>query len=141
VEPFRWQDFKSIADYNHAINKIFSKLKFCEKELTDADKIEKTLSTMLPVDRVLQQQYQANKYTQYYQLIHTLTQAEKHDELLMKNHHKHPTGASPLPKVHSVQGKGKKDKRKFKGSNSGDPKNKPEKHTFNKKQKPNHKGK
>jgi hypothetical protein len=59
----RLQDFKSVADYNHAIHKICSKLKFCEKEPTDADKIEKTLSTMLPADRVLQQQYRANKYT------------------------------------------------------------------------------
>jgi hypothetical protein len=50
-----------------------SKLKFCEKEPTNAYKIEKTLSTMLPADRVLQQQYRANKYTQYSQLIHTLT--------------------------------------------------------------------
>jgi hypothetical protein len=50
----------------------------------------------------------------------------------MKNHHKHPTGATPLPEVHNVQGKGKKNKRKFKGSNSSDPKNKPEKKTFNK---------
>jgi len=50
----RLQDFKSVADYNHAVHKICSKLKFCEKEPTDADKIEKTLSTMLPSDRVLQ---------------------------------------------------------------------------------------
>jgi hypothetical protein len=33
---------------------ICSKLKFCEKEPTDAKKIEKTLSTMLSSDRVLQ---------------------------------------------------------------------------------------
>jgi hypothetical protein len=77
-------------------------LKFSEKEPTDADKIEKTLSTMLPADRVLQQQCRANKYTQYSQLIHVLTQAKKHDELLMKNHHKNPTGVAPLPEVHSV---------------------------------------
>jgi hypothetical protein len=49
----------------------------------------------------------------------------------MKNHHKHPIGAAPLPESHSVQGK-----RKFKGSNSGDPKNKPEKQNFNKRQNP-----
>jgi hypothetical protein len=63
-----------------------------------------------------------------------LIQAEKHDELLMKSHHKHPTGAAPLPEIHNVQGKGKKNKRKFKGSNFGDPKNNPEKKTFNKTQ-------
>jgi membrane protease subunit (stomatin/prohibitin family) len=54
----------------------------------------------------------------------------------MKNHHKHLIGAAPLPEVHSVQGK-----RKFKGSNSGDPKNKHEKQNFNKKQKSNQKDK
>jgi len=136
----RLQDFKSVADYNHAVHKICSKLKFCEKEPTDADKIEKTLSTMLPADRVLQQQYRASNYTVYSQLIHTLTQAEKHDELLMKNHHKHPTGAAPLPEVHNVQKKVKNNKR-FKGSSSDDPKNKPGKRKFNKKQKPNAKNK
>jgi hypothetical protein len=110
-------------------------LKFCEKEPTDADKIEKTLSTMLPADRVLQQQYRASNYTAYSQLIHTLTQAEKHDELLMKNHHKRPVGATPLPEVHNVQNNVKN--KKFKGSTSGGPKNKPNKSKFNKKQKPN----
>jgi hypothetical protein len=49
-----FQDFKSIADYNHVVHKIFSKLTLCEKEPTDGDKIEKTLSIMLPMDRVLQ---------------------------------------------------------------------------------------
>ena len=39
----RLQDFKSMADYNHAVHRICSKLKFCEKKPTDADKIEKTL--------------------------------------------------------------------------------------------------
>ena len=39
----RLQDFKSVADYNHAIHRICSKLKFYEKEPTDSDKIEKTL--------------------------------------------------------------------------------------------------
>jgi hypothetical protein len=135
----RLQDFKSVADYNHAVHKICSKLKFCEKEPTDADKIEKTLSTMLPADRVLQQQYRASNYTVYSQLIHTLTQAEKHDELLMKNHHKRPVGATPLPEVHNVQNNVKN--KKFKGSTSGGPKNKPEKRKFNKKQKPNGKNK
>ena len=32
----RLQDFRSVADYNHAVHKICSKLKFCEKEPTDA---------------------------------------------------------------------------------------------------------
>ena len=54
------QDFKSLVDYNHVVHRICSKLKFCEKEPTDVDKIEKTLSAMLSSDRVLQQQYRAH---------------------------------------------------------------------------------
>ena len=55
----RLKYFKSVADYNHVVHRICAKLKFGDKEPTDADKIEKTLSTMLPSDRVLQQQYRA----------------------------------------------------------------------------------
>ena len=69
---------------------------------------------MLPSDRVLQQQYRAKNYQVYSQLIHTLTQAKKHAELLMKNHHKHPIGSTPLPEVHNVQ-KNAKNK-KFNGT-------------------------
>nr|XP_034604640.1 uncharacterized protein LOC117864622 [Setaria viridis] len=53
------QDFKTIVDYNHAVHSICSKLKFCEKEPTYAEKIEKTLSTMLPEDWILHQQYRS----------------------------------------------------------------------------------
>jgi hypothetical protein len=49
-----------------------------------------------------------------------LTQAEKHDELLLKNHHKRPVGSAPLPEVHNVQ-KNTRNKNKFYGP---DPKNK-----------------
>jgi hypothetical protein len=73
-----------------------------------------------------------SNYTQYPSLIHTLTQVEIYDELLMKNHHKHPMGAAPLPEIHSVQ-----NNKRFMGSSSGDPENMPDKHKFNKKQKPN----
>ena len=87
---------------------------------------------MLPSDRVLQQQYRAKNYQVYSQLIHTLTQAEKHAELLMKNHHKHPVGSAPLPEVHNVQ-KNAKNK-KFNGTT---PKNKFGKRKHNKGQRPN----
>ena len=97
----RIQDFKSIGEFNHAVHKICSKLKFCDKEPSEAEKIEKTLSTMLPADRILQQQYRARQFTRYSDLIHVLLQAEKHDELLMKNHHQRPVGAAPLPEVHA----------------------------------------
>jgi hypothetical protein len=96
----RLQDFKSIGDYNHAVHKVCAKLRFCEKEPSETDKIEKTLQTMLPSDRVLQHQYRARNYQKYSDLIHDLLQAEKHDELTVKNHHQRKVGTAPLPEVH-----------------------------------------
>src|SRR4051812_5872085 len=81
----RLHDFKSVGAYNHADHKIFSKLRFYEKEPSRGEKIEKNLSTMLQADRILQQQYRARKYTVYFELIHMLLQDEKHDELILKN--------------------------------------------------------
>jgi hypothetical protein len=62
-------------------------LRFCEKEPSKGDKIEKTLHTMLPSDMILEHQYRANNYENYSDLINDLLQAEKHDELTLKNHH------------------------------------------------------
>jgi hypothetical protein len=39
----RLLDYKSIEDYNHVIHKICARLRFCEKEPSQVDKIEKTL--------------------------------------------------------------------------------------------------
>jgi hypothetical protein len=64
------------------------------------DKIKKTLQTMLPLDRILQHQYCAKNYKTYSDLIHDLLQAEKHDELTLRNHHQHSIGNAPLPEVH-----------------------------------------
>ncbi|XP_051220906.2 uncharacterized protein [Lolium perenne] len=115
----RLQDFKSIGEYNHEVHKISSKLRFCGKEPTDAEKIEKTLSTMLPSDRILQQQYRARDYQVYSDLIHILLQAEKHDELLAKNGSRRPVGSQPLPEVHMNVANG----RKFDGGFKGKPSN------------------
>jgi hypothetical protein len=52
------QDYKSIGDYN-LVHKICAKLRFCEKQPSDEDKIEKILTTMLPSDMVLKHQYRA----------------------------------------------------------------------------------
>jgi hypothetical protein len=41
---------------------------------------------------------------------HDLLQAEKHDELTLRNHHQHSVGSTSLPKVHySVKGNEKGD--------------------------------
>jgi hypothetical protein len=106
----RLQDYKFIGDYNHDVHKICAKLRFYEKEPSDEDKIEKTLTTMLSSGRVLNHQYRAQNYQHYVELIQDLLQTEKHDKLTMRNHHQHPIGMAPLPEVnYSSKGKEKVD--------------------------------
>ena len=117
----RFQDFKSVAAYNSAVHKVNSKLRFCNQAISEEDLIEKTLCTFHPSMRVLQQQYRQQKYKKYSELIYTLLQAEKHDELLMKNHQTRPTGSMPLPEAHAntqstkKYGGNKKNFKKFNG--------------------------
>jgi hypothetical protein len=77
-----------------------SKVTFCKKEPSEADKIEKTLQTMLPSDRILQHQYRAKNYQTYLDLVYDLIQAEKHDELTLRNHHQRFISYAPLLEVH-----------------------------------------
>ncbi|KAL6591956.1 hypothetical protein ACP70R_049648 [Stipagrostis hirtigluma subsp. patula] len=83
--------------------------------------IEKTLSTFLPANRLLQQQYRRHGYVKHSALIYDLQQAEKHDELLTKNHQLRPVGTEPLPETHfnvhqnEKKSGGKKFKKNFKG--------------------------
>jgi hypothetical protein len=106
----RLQDFKSIGEYNHVIHKICARLRICEKEPSEADKIKKTFQTMLPSDRILQHQYRAKNYQTYSDLVHDLLQAEKYDELTLRNHHQCFIGSAPLSEVHyNVKGNKKGD--------------------------------
>jgi hypothetical protein len=75
-------------------------LKFCEKEPSEANKIEKPLSTILPEDKILHQQYRSNNLQKYYHLMHTLTQVGKNHELLLKNAQQCPLCSAPLPEVY-----------------------------------------
>jgi hypothetical protein len=105
------------------MHKLSSKLKFCEKEPTDVEKIEKTLSTMLPAHMILQQQYRQRGFTIYSKLIKTLLQAERHNELLIWNSNQGPVGAKPLLEVHATTQK-KPPKDANKNSNHGTSKGK-----------------
>jgi hypothetical protein len=106
----RLQDFKSIKEYNHVVHKICVRLRFYEKEPYKANKIEKILQTMLPSDIILQHQYRVKNYQTYSDLIHDLLQAEKHDELTLRNHHQRSVDFAPLPEVHhNVKGNEKGD--------------------------------
>jgi hypothetical protein len=59
---------------------------------------------MLLLNRILQYQYRAKNDQTYSDLIHDL-QAEKHDELTLRNHHQCSIGSAPLLEVdHNVKG-------------------------------------
>jgi hypothetical protein len=106
----RLNDFKSIGEYNHVVYKFCARLRFCEKEPSKADKIEKTFKTILPLDRILQHQYRAKNYQTYSDLIYDLLQAKKHDEHTLRNHCQRSVGSAPLPEVHyNVKGNEKGD--------------------------------
>ncbi|XP_019178652.1 PREDICTED: uncharacterized protein LOC109173801 [Ipomoea nil] len=98
----RFQDYKSVIDYNSALHKIVSQLKLCKQEVSETDLIEKTLSTFHASNLVLQQQYRAKNYEKHSDLIFALLVAEKHKQLLMKNHNARPAGSAPAPEAHHI---------------------------------------
>ncbi|XP_021321302.1 uncharacterized protein LOC110437247 [Sorghum bicolor] len=118
----RFQDFKSVAAYNSALNKIVTKLHLCGQKITDADMIEKTLSTFHPGNIVLQQQYRNSRYTKYCELSEVLSVAEQQNEVLMNNHSTRPTGSIAVLEAHanvaesSRNGKRSRGKGKWKGT-------------------------
>ncbi|CAN6705914.1 unnamed protein product [Malus baccata var. baccata] len=99
-QHLRFQDFKS----------------FCNETLTEEDLLEKTYSTFSASNIVLQQQYRAQKFTKFSDLISILLLAEKQNQPLMKNHQARPTGATAVPEAHySTNQHPKSQKRRGKG--------------------------
>ena len=56
MECFALQDFKKVSDYNSAMFRIVSQLKFCGVDITDEEMLEKTYSTFHASNITLQQQ-------------------------------------------------------------------------------------
>ncbi|KAM2676538.1 hypothetical protein EV1_003197 [Malus domestica] len=56
-QHLRFQDFKSMNEYNYEVCRIRSPLKFCNENLTKKDLLEKTYSIFSVTNIVLQQQY------------------------------------------------------------------------------------
>ena len=80
----RFQDFKKVSDYNSAIFRIVSQLKFCGIDITDEEMLVKTYSTFHASTITLQQQYRLRGFKKYSELISSLLVAEKNNELLIK---------------------------------------------------------
>ena len=64
--------------------------------------MEKTYSTFNATNIVLQQQYRAQKFTKFLDLISVILLAEKQIQLLMKNHQARPTGSNAAPEAHAT---------------------------------------
>jgi hypothetical protein len=71
-----FQDYKSVVAYNSALHRIVTKMRLCGQKITDADMIEKTLSTFHHGNIVLQQQYRNSKYEKYSKLSEVLSVVE-----------------------------------------------------------------
>ncbi|XP_024014044.1 uncharacterized protein LOC112088118 [Eutrema salsugineum] len=95
----RFQDYKSVSEYNSALFGITSRIMLCGENISDHDMIEKTLSTFHPENVVLQQQYRANGYKKYSELMQVLLVAEQNNELVILNHQTRPTGSASFPEV------------------------------------------
>ncbi|XP_068312507.1 uncharacterized protein [Pyrus communis] len=98
----RIEDFKSVAEYNFALFKITSQMKFCRDSIIEENMLEKTFSTFHVSNMLLQQQYRARSFTEYNQLISVLLVAEQNNELLVKNHQSRPTRSAPFPEVNAA---------------------------------------
>ena len=103
-QNIRFQDFKTVNEYNSEVCRIRSLLRFCGQVLTEADLLEKTFSTFPPSCMVLQQQYRERNFARFSELITTLLLAEKNNNLLLRNDQARPIGARaiPLPEANAV---------------------------------------
>ena len=97
----RFQDYKTVGDYNSALRRICISLRMCSVPITETQKIEKTLSTFHPDVVQSSRNYRQGKYTQYAELVDILQVEEAQDELLRKNSLARPLGASSRLEAHA----------------------------------------
>ena len=88
----RVMDFPSIAAHW-----IISQLRHCGQEISDADLIEKTLSTFPPAHVMLSHIYRTMKFKKHANLMAYLLMAEKNQQLLLRN-----AEPRPVREVHTT---------------------------------------
>ena len=91
-----------MTKYNSALHRIVPQLKLCKQNITDTELIEKTLSTFHVSNLVLQQQYRAMNYVMHSKLIFALLVAEKHNQILKKNHNARLVGSQAVLEEHVI---------------------------------------
>ncbi|XP_070677926.1 uncharacterized protein [Malus domestica] len=75
-QHLRFQDFKSVNEYNSEVCRIRSLLKVYKVDLIESDLLEKTYSTFHATNIVMQQQYRAHKFIKFLDLISILLLTE-----------------------------------------------------------------
>ena len=93
----RVQDFPDFVSFNSELHRIVALLRLCGQEITNAELIEKTLSTFPPATLILSQQYRNMNFTKHSTLMSHLLLAEKHEQLLLKN-----AESRPVREVHTT---------------------------------------
>lgn len=83
-------DFPDFVSFNSELHRITAQLRLCGETITEAELIEKTLSTFPPATAILSQQYRDMRFTQHSQLMSHLLLVEKHQQLLLKNAESRP---------------------------------------------------
>jgi hypothetical protein len=83
-------DFPDFASFNSELHRITAQLRLCGQTITDAELIEKTLSTFPPATAILSQQYRNMKFKKHANLMSQLLLAEKHHQLLLRNAESRP---------------------------------------------------
>jgi hypothetical protein len=100
----RVMDFTDFATFNSELHRISAQLRLCGETLTDAELIEKTLSTFPPATAILSQQYRNMKFKRHANLMSQLLLAEKHHQLLIRN-----AESRPVREVHNTISYGLRD--------------------------------
>nr|ACY01924.1 hypothetical protein [Beta vulgaris] len=99
----RFQDFKTVSDYNSTLFRIVSLLRYCDHPITEEQMINKTLSTFHASNIILTEQYRFRAFKKYSELISVLLVAEQNNDLLLKNHNLKPTGSSATHEINAIE--------------------------------------
>jgi hypothetical protein len=79
-------NFKTVTEYASKLYGIASELSWCGRKLSELEKIEKTLTTFNPAERILSTQYRRMNHDTFDKLVAALLLDEKHGLLLQRNH-------------------------------------------------------
>jgi hypothetical protein len=78
-------DFPDLISFNAELHRITAQLRLCGEIVTEAQLIDKTLSTFPPATAILAQQYRNMRFAKHSELMSHLLLAEKHQHILLKN--------------------------------------------------------